>query len=147
VRAAIITSSFARVETATDYVLRKRLLPPVLFRRVVKGVWSVRLGRGMGAFEPERTVRGVTVPLLLTHGAQDPTVPLRELRRLRASADPRLTEVLIVPGAAHSNLTEFPAYRDGVLRFLEGRLVGAAQPGEAVPLSATDGIYPRRNAK
>jgi alpha-beta hydrolase superfamily lysophospholipase len=143
VQAAIITSSFARVETATDYVLRKRLLPPVIFRKVVKGVWSLRLGRGMGAYEPERTIRDVKVPLLLAHGTEDPTVPMRELRRLEASADARLTEVLLVPGAAHSNLTEFPAYGEGVLRFLAAQL--AAQP--AGQPAGQRGLYPRENAK
>ncbi len=123
-RAAIVSSTFARVETATDYVLRKWLLPPVLFRRVVKAVWSIRLGRSMGALEPERTIRGVRVPLLLTHGTEDPTIALSELRRLEASADPRLTSVLLVPGAAHSDLTAFPAYRTAVLEFLDGRLGG-----------------------
>jgi fermentation-respiration switch protein FrsA (DUF1100 family) len=123
-RCAVISSAFARVEALTDYVLRKRLLPPPLFRRVVKVVWSVRLRRDLNELEPERTVRGLAVPLLLTHGTLDPSIPFREIARLAAAAGPR-ARALEIEGAAHTDLTEFPPYREGVLAFLEEHLAGS----------------------
>jgi fermentation-respiration switch protein FrsA (DUF1100 family) len=65
---------------------------------------------------------------LLTHGSRDPIVPESELDRL-VRARPDKTEVLLLPVASHSDLTEFPQMREAVLRFMEG--VGS---GPSVPI-------------
>ncbi len=52
-----------------------------------------------------------------------------------------------MPGAAHSNLTEFADYRDGVLRFLEAHLGGAPQPATPLCPSVPSATYPRENPK
>ena len=106
-----------RVSAATPSALRRWKLPPALFRPLVKRIWGLRTGEDLGALEPESTIRGLRLPLLLTHGDRDPLIPDRELDRLVRVA-PGGTEVLRLPGAAHSDLTEFPVYRDGVLDFL-----------------------------
>jgi pimeloyl-ACP methyl ester carboxylesterase len=105
------------VEALADHVLRRWALPPALFRPLVKAVWGFRTGEPLGPLEPEATIRGLAVPLLLTHGDRDPLIPDRELDRLLRSAPPG-TQVLRLPGAVHSDMADFPLYRERVLEFL-----------------------------
>lgn len=114
--AVILTSAFARVETLAARVLRKRRLPPALLGWIVAWVWRLRAG-DLEAVEPETTIRGVRVPMLLTHGTRDAVIPGRELQRLAAAALAPVS-VLEIKGAEHSDLGRFPAYREGLLRFL-----------------------------
>jgi pimeloyl-ACP methyl ester carboxylesterase len=120
-QAGIISSAFARTSTLLHHVLRRWLLPPRLFAPLVRGVWRVRVGRNLEALEPRRTIGRIGVPLLLIHGTRDAVIPDREIERLEAEAPPG-TEVLLVEGGGHSDLTEFPAYRDGVLAFLRAAM-------------------------
>jgi len=120
-RAAVISSAFARTSTLLHYVLRRWLLPPVLFAPIVRAVWRLRVSRNLEALEPGHTIGGLRLPLLLVHGTRDPLIPDREVERLEAQA-PAGTEVLLVEGGRHSDLQEFPAYRDEVRQFLERAL-------------------------
>jgi len=120
-RAAVISSAFARTSPLLHYVLRRWLLPPILFAPVVRAIWKIRVSRNLEALEPGRTIVGLGVPLLLVHGTKDPLIPDREVERLEAQA-PAGTEVLLVEGGRHSDLPEFPAYREEVRRFLERAL-------------------------
>lgn len=126
VRGVVISSAFARIRTLTDHVLRAWKLPPALFGPVVAGAWRLRLGHGPAEHAPERTVPTIRGPLLLTHGLADPLIPESELACLAAVA-PR-ARILEVPGAAHSDLVEFPVYRCGVIGFLE-ELEGTRRAG------------------
>jgi alpha-beta hydrolase superfamily lysophospholipase len=135
VRAAIISSAFARVETLTEYVLRKWLLPPALFRGLVLWVWRRRVDADLRAFEPETTVRAAARPLLLTHGTGDAVIPDRDMERLAAAA-PEGALIQTIAGAGHTDLVDHPAYREGVLDFLERHLAGppaAPKPLEPAP--------------
>lgn len=63
----------------------------------------------------------VRSPILLVHGTDDRLVPLAESERLRRlSRAP--TELLVIAGAGHNDIQQFPAYLDG----LAARLVAAA---------------------
>jgi alpha-beta hydrolase superfamily lysophospholipase len=128
VKAAVISSAFARVETLTDYVLRKRLLPAAVFRGLVLWVWKRRTDEDIRRIEPESTIRAVAQPLLLTHGTRDAVIPDREIERLAAAA-PEGTLVQMVAGAGHTDLVDFPAYRRGVLAFLDRHLGGSPPAG------------------
>jgi uncharacterized protein len=65
-----------------------------------------RLGADPRHTEPIRVVALVEpVPLLLIHGEEDTTVPLRDARRLAAAAGPS-AELWTVPGAHHSGSHE-----------------------------------------
>jgi alpha-beta hydrolase superfamily lysophospholipase len=125
VRAGIISSAFARVETLTAYVLRKWFLPPVLFRGLVLWVWQRRLDGDLRAIEPETTIRSVARPLLLTHGARDAVIPDRDMDRLAAAA-PEGALIQTIAGAGHTDLVDYPDYREGVLAFLDRHLAGSA---------------------
>ena len=121
-RAAVISSAFARMEIITDYVLKKWFLPPVLFRRLVKWVWILRIGKSIDSMEPETTIRSVTIPLLLTHGSKDEVIPEAEVLRLAQAAPDPDTPTLNIPGAMHMDLVASPLYQQGVLEFLEKHL-------------------------
>ena len=61
----------------------------------------------------------VTTPLVLVHGEQDEVIPAEHGRRLQALAP--AARLVIVPGAGHNDLQEFPAYLDAVAEALRGR--------------------------
>jgi pimeloyl-ACP methyl ester carboxylesterase len=137
VQAAVISSAFARVEAITDYVLRRWFLPPSLFGWVVSRVWSRELGAPLKDLEPEVAIRSVRVPVLLAHGTHDPLIPDREVRRLEAAAPPGAARLLMVAGAAHSNLTEDPGYRQALEGFLAEHLDPCGRsPGEPPGIEA-----------
>jgi len=63
----------------------------------------------------------IRCPILIVHGTQDELVPLAESERLQALARAP-TELLIVDGAGHNDLQDYPSYTDG----LAARLIAAA---------------------
>ena len=60
-------------------------------------------------------------PILLIHGSDDKLIPLAHSQRLEALARSPV-ELLVVPGAGHSDIHKFPVYLDG----LAARLIAAA---------------------
>ncbi|NNF07307.1 MAG: alpha/beta fold hydrolase [Candidatus Eisenbacteria bacterium] len=118
-KAAIISSAFARLEAVTAYVLKKAFLPPKLFGWIITLTWTLRLKIDLLAYQPERTIKRVGIPLLLTHGDRDPVVDYEELHRLVEAAQGLDFRVLDVPQAGHNNLLDFAEYREGVLSFLQ----------------------------
>ena len=60
-------------------------------------------------------------PILLIHGSEDKLIPLAHSERLKALARSPV-ELLVVPGAGHSDIHKFPVYLDG----LAARLIAAA---------------------
>jgi uncharacterized protein len=59
--------------------------------------------------------------ILLIHGSEDKLIPLSHSERLKALARSPV-ELLVVPGAGHSDIHKFPVYLDG----LAARLIAAA---------------------
>jgi uncharacterized protein len=55
----------------------------------------------------------VKCPILLIHGTDDKLIPLVHSERLKALARSPL-ELLVIPGAGHSDIHKFPAYLDGL---------------------------------
>jgi alpha-beta hydrolase superfamily lysophospholipase len=92
--------------------------------------------RSVSAARAIETYRG---PVLLIHGDQDRVVPVGHLARLQRAAmkaredDPAAApvEALVIPGAPHSWLYEYPAYRGAVARFLATALPGPLDPDAA----------------
>lgn len=62
----------------------------------------------------------VKSPILLIHGSEDKLIPLSHSERLKALARSPV-ELLVVPGAGHSDIHKFPVYLDG----LAARLIAA----------------------
>jgi pimeloyl-ACP methyl ester carboxylesterase len=92
--------------------------------------------RSVSAARAIATYRG---PVLLIHGDQDRVVPISHLGRLARSArraregDPAAggVEILVLPGAPHSWLYEYAAYRGAVARFFAQELGGPLDPATA----------------
>lgn len=74
-------------------------------------------------FDSARKLKNVHVPVLISHGDPDPTIPTDEGRALFAAAnEPK--KLLIYPGAGHSVFSSAgPGYLDQLERFTRGALV------------------------
>lgn len=69
----------------------------------------------------DAVIADIRSPILLVHGTRDELIPMEQSERLRTlSRSP--TELLLVDGASHNDIQEFPAYRDG----LAARLISTA---------------------
>ena len=55
----------------------------------------------------------VTSPVLLIHGTRDTLTPLSHAQRLQALARSP-AQLLVIDGAAHDDIHEFPAYAEGL---------------------------------
>jgi len=119
VRAVVLSSVFARVQTVTERFLSERGLPVRPLRGVVRHLWELRVRENLTRLEPAILVQRIEVPLLLTHGDRDETISPEELHVLERHSPEHLTESLLVLGAGHSDLTDFADYRAGVSRFLQ----------------------------
>jgi len=104
--ALILESGFSSASS-----LASRMLP-VLPR------WLHFLGRNR--FESARKLKGLNIPVLITHGDPDLTIPTDEGRALFAAAnEPK--KLLIFPGAGHSVFSNAgPGYLDELDRFIRG---------------------------
>ena len=83
--------------------------------------WLHFLGRNR--FESARKLKSVNVPVLITHGDPDLTIPTDEGRALYAAAnEPK--KLLIYPGAGHGVFSSAgPGYLDQLERFIRGAVV------------------------
>lgn len=69
----------------------------------------------------DRVIGSVKSPILLVHGTEDRLIPAANSERLRSLTQPP-ADLLLIQGAGHNNIHEFPAYLDG----LAIRLIAAA---------------------
>ena len=69
----------------------------------------------------DRLIGEVKSPVVLVHGTQDALIPLADSEQLQQLAHPP-ADLLVVPGAGHNDIHQFPAYLDG----LAARLIRAA---------------------
>jgi uncharacterized protein len=102
---------------------------------------SRRVGGEIRATEPIRIVGLIeSVPLLLIHGADDTTVPVRDGERLAAAAGSN-AELWIVPRAGHSSAhrSDPPAYEARVAAFLRRAFVVARDRQPIIREPVTDG--------
>lgn len=80
--------------------------------RVVEGL----IGHRFDDFAPVHVLPQVAAPVLLVHGECDATIPVADAVSLAAVA--RDGELVVVPGAGHSDLDAVPAVAAGVRRLL-----------------------------
>lgn len=66
-------------------------------------------------FDSIAKIPALKLPVLFMHGSADATVPSRMSQSLYAAV-PGLKRLVIVPGAHHSDLNDFPQYREALLR-------------------------------
>ena len=60
----------------------------------------------------------VKSPILLMHGTRDALIPLADSKQLRALVRPP-AELLVIDGAGHNDIHQFPAYLDGLAEHLK----------------------------
>jgi pimeloyl-ACP methyl ester carboxylesterase len=61
----------------------------------------------------DAVIGDVKSPILLIHGSEDKLIPLAHSERLKALTRAPV-ELLVVPGAGHSDIHKFPVYLDGL---------------------------------
>lgn len=83
------------------------------------------VGRRFTSFAPLEVIQALDLPLVIVHGQEDATVPVEDARQL-ARAAPH-AELVVVPGAGHSDTAVVSALRAPLRRLLE-RLAEADGP-------------------
>ena len=61
----------------------------------------------------DQLIGDVKSPILLIHGADDTLIPASDSERLKSLARSPV-ELLLISGAGHHGIHEFPAYLDGL---------------------------------
>lgn len=118
VRAVVSLSAFAHPQEVMRRWLADHHLPyPVLGWYVLRRVQRV-IGRRFSAIAPLTTLPQLRCPVLLVHGEDDQTVPLRDAERLHAVAPPG-SALLRVPGD-HDLRAHWDPLADAVVAFLRG---------------------------
>lgn len=83
---------------------------------------------GRNRFESARKLKTIHIPVLITHGEPDSTIPTDEGRALYAAAnEPK--RLIIVPGAGHHVFgSAGPAYLDQLARFIRNAVRESTEP-------------------
>lgn len=127
IRAIVSDSSYARVWPMVGRYQRLSYgLPEIPFGWVTGVCLTVALGTSLFALDPVRAARRLNCPLLIIHGGEDQSIPVRHARELyAASAGSR--DLWIVPGASHVASIEYApaAYAERVLAFFNRYLTHA----------------------
>lgn len=87
---------------------------------LVLGMIQRMIGYRFDAFAPRNRVGLVKAPVMLVHGSADQVVPIDNVYEL--SAVQPSAEVLVVPGAGHSDLEPFHHHVEEIAGFLERHL-------------------------
>jgi pimeloyl-ACP methyl ester carboxylesterase len=69
-------------------------------------------------FENEKKLANIGMPVLLIHGTRDEIIPISHSQTLHQKFKER-TELVIIEGGTHNDLSAFPAYEDALIAFLE----------------------------
>jgi len=117
IEAAVAVSAFAH---PGELMKEQFTFPRPVTWALLKAIESV-IGYRYGEIAPRNRIGEVPVPLLLVHGDADEVVPVSNAFELHNQAPE--TELLIVPGGTHSDLTDFEPFFTDVMNFLETHLV------------------------
>jgi len=87
------------------------------------------LGVSVDDASPAESVRELTGPLLIIHGDADSQIPVEHSRMIYANANPKTTELWIIPGADHgfAHALEGYQYEIRVQRFFERHLCSSVR--------------------
>lgn len=124
VDAVVMLASMADPRRVMQRVLVGAGLPPGLTALPLRLVEHL-VGRRFTSFAPLGVIRALDLPLVIVHGQDDVTIPVEDARQL-ARAAPH-AELVVVPGAGHSDTAVVSALRAPLRRLLE-RLAEAGGP-------------------
>lgn len=136
----ILFASMADPRTVMRGVLGDAGAPRVLIWPALRLVEQL-IGHRFRAFAPIRVLPQLDLPVLIVHGEDDTTIPVEGAYALAAVAQD--AELLIVPGAGHSELKAIPAVSTAVADLLTRRASAAGRharpraPGSDLPPGAT----------
>jgi uncharacterized protein len=114
--AAVSVSSFAH---PGEMMHDQMPFPKPVVSAILEAVQRM-IGYRFDEFAPRTRVGAVDIPLLLVHGDEDDVVPIADLHQL-AEAHGN-AEVIVVPGAGHSDLEPFEPYIDDIVEFFTRNL-------------------------
>ncbi len=109
--------SYYRILLSKFYWMMHDQMPfPEPVVRAILAVVQRTIGYRFDEFAPRFRVASVDIPLMLVHGDEDDVVPIANLHELAdAHGD---AEVIVVPGAGHSDLAPFTPYIGDIVAFL-----------------------------
>lgn len=121
VAALLMIASMARPREVMRRLLAGAGVPRLMMTPALR-VAERLIGHRFDDFAPLTVLSHVEVPVLLVHGECDTTIPVADARALSAVA--RDVELVVVPGAGHSDLEALPVVAAAVSRLLArtGRL-------------------------
>lgn len=124
----ILISSMAHPREVMRRLLASAGMPRLALSPALRLVESL-IGHRYDDFAPVRVLAGLDLPVLLVHGELDRTIPVRDAVLLASVAHDG--DLVVVPGAGHSDLDAVPVVTAAVRRLL-GRCRPRTQPGDRV---------------
>lgn len=120
----ILFASMADPRAVMRGVLGDAGAPRLLIRPALRLVEQL-IGHRFAAFAPIGVLPLLDLPVLIVHGEHDATIPVAEAHALAAVAQD--AELVIVPGAGHSDLRAIPAISAAVADLLTRRVTAAGR--------------------
>ncbi len=125
VDAVVALASMADPRRVMQRVLIGAGLPPRLTALPLRMVEHL-IGRRFTSFAPLEVIQTLDLPLVIVHGQDDATIPVEDARQL-ARAAPH-AELVVVPGAGHSDTAVVAALRIPLRQLLERLAAGGPVP-------------------
>jgi uncharacterized protein len=118
ITAIISIAAFADPAQVTADYLRPLHFPSLIIRLVSRYVeWII--GYRFTAIAPMNTVRSITCPILLVHGAADQTVAVDDAYLILANCGGRYARLLEIGGAGHNSVDQIERHLGDLLAFLD----------------------------
>lgn len=117
IAAVVSLAAFAHPGEVMRQMMAANHVPYWLVGRWVLRYVEKAIGVRFEAIAPRNTIIQVKCPVLLVHGEQDLTIPVRDAHELFAHASSR-AELLVVPGATHFSIDRMLAHRSVLVDFL-----------------------------
>jgi pimeloyl-ACP methyl ester carboxylesterase len=132
IAAVISIGAFAHPAEVTQRSLSHLHLPRFVTLLVIRYVeWLI--GYRFETIAPINTVCRITCPVLLVHGRQDQTVPVKDARRIAARCRAPNVRLLVIAGAGHDSTDQIEQHAEKLLRFLEGSWAARASEDPNAP--------------
>jgi len=118
IKKAIAVGAFANPYDLMFAEFEKRKVPSILTKMFLKYV-QFRIKTSFTEIAPANNIKNSKADILIVHGTNDEIVPYEEAGKLLNAAGKAKVQLLTLPGSAHSNCHEHPAFWEEVENFLE----------------------------
>ena len=117
IKKVITVGAFANPEDIMASEFKKRKVPYPLVWLFLKFV-QFRIKVSFDEIAPVNNIKKPEAEILLVHGTNDDVVPYTEAEKLLSASDKEKVQLLTLPGSAHSNCHEHPAFWEKIENFL-----------------------------